>query len=553
MRQQELPKQKLDHYVKNSTAAAEAPVDALQASHAAGVQSERSLAAMKRVHTAGDALHELAARSAERATSKAPSPTLGPADGNGVPPALVPGGCPYPQGEAPPPLPPARTAGGAPQLIAPAPGTVPGGCPFPQDAVPPVGGPTARAMPPPAPRAHQRCRRQRRARRCRRARRVRRGGRRRRRQLTPEQVAAFQAAYMKALGEQRALLQAARAQQHAMRQQQAAAAAAAAAQQQQQGQPPPGQPQTPAQQQQAAAAAARPSYNSYSISTLFSYSNSTRPPRRRAWAATTKERYRPAAPSTPPSPPPPRAGGGGDGGGKARRRRRRRERRERRGRRRGGGRRVRRAQSARDELRARPLVTHPDTSQPSTSLMAVFPSKAESWLYVVMAGEYGAPWAMGVNSQGQAFGRLEFKAAMQQWVLLHVEATEWQTVRERARRPAPPPPRPPAAPASPAAAAPAPCSALPSPLPPPRPLPSSSLSGADAHPPSSDGPSVGRSFLPPLAEQRWICFPYLTAAPSCTLDLPSLMAEGGYTLDAAAAAELASRPAGGRPRSLRAA
>ena len=36
-------------------------------------------------------------------------------------------------------------------------------------------------------------------------------------------------------------------------------------------------------------------------------------------------------------------------------------------------------------------------------------------------------------------------------------------------------------------------------------------------------------------------------APSCTLDLPSLMAEGGYTLDAAAAAELASRPAAADP------
>ena len=58
---------------------------------------------------------------------------------------------------------------------------------------------------------------------------------------------------------------------------------------------------------------------------------------------------------------------------------------------------------------------------------------------------------------------------------------------------------------------------------------------------------MGASFLPPLAEQRWICFPYLTAAPSCTLDLPSLMAEGGYTLDAAAAAELASRPAAADP------
>ena len=221
---------------RSSDSGARAPVDALQASHAAGVQSERSLAAMKRVHTAGDALHELAARSAERATSKAPSPTLGPADGNGVPPALVPGGCPYPQGEAPPPLPPARTAGGAPAIaIAPAPGTVPGGCPFPQDAVPPVGGPTARAMPPPAPRAPSNAAAANAAPAAAGApgasgaAAAGGGGTE---QLTPEQVAAFQAAYMKALGEQRALLQAARAQQHAMRQQQAAAAAAAAAQQQ---------------------------------------------------------------------------------------------------------------------------------------------------------------------------------------------------------------------------------------------------------------------------------------------------------------------------------
>ena len=468
---------------RSSDSGARAPVDALQASHAAGVQSERSLAAMKRVHTAGDALHELAARSAERATSKAPSPTLGPADGNGVPPALVPGGCPYPQGEAPPPLPPARTAGGAPAIaIAPAPGTVPGGCPFPQDAVPPVGGPTARAMPPPAPRAPTNAAAANAAPAAAGApgasgaAAAGGGGTE---QLTPEQVAAFQAAYMKALGEQRALLQAARAQQHAMRQQQAAAAAAAAAQQQQQGQQPPGQPQTPAQQQQAAAAAAH-ALQLQQLQHL--HALQLQQQHAAAQAARMGGNYQGAIPTGGAVDPAVAAaaalaggGGGGDGGGGKR------------GAGGGGGESggsdAGGGEGEDDEFEGRkvlatscahgPLVTHPDTSQPSTSLMAVFPSKAESWLYVVMAGEYGAPWAMGVNSQGQAFGRLEFKAAMQQWVLLHVEATEWQTVRERARRPAPPPPPPPP-PRRPPPPPPAPAP-LPSPLPPPPPLPSPSL------------------------------------------------------------------------------
>ena len=127
--------------------------------------------------------------------------------------------------------------------------------------------------------------------------------------------------------------------------------------------------------------------------------------------------------------------------------------------------------------------------------MAVFPSKAESWLYVVMAGEYGAPWAMGVNSQGQAFGRLEFKAAMQQWVLLHVEATEWQTVRERDRRRAAAAAAPPASPAA--------LPLLPRRSPPPHPaLPLPPLR-CRCTPSSPMAQAWGRSFLPPLAERRW--------------------------------------------------
>ena len=36
------------------------------------------------------------------------------------------------------------------------------------------------------------------------------------------------------------------------------------------------------------------------------------------------------------------------------------------------------------------------------------------------------------------------------------------------------------------------------------------------------------SLSPPKRDARWICFPYLAAPPPCTLDLPALMAEGGY-------------------------
>ena len=88
------------------------------------------------------------------------------------------------------------------------------------------------------------------------------------------------------------------------------------------------------------------------------------------------------------------------------------------------------------------------------------------------------PWAIGVNAEGQAYGRLEFKPKMQQWVLIRPTAADWQRL-ELGRL-----------------------------------LPSMASSWGSLHPPKSDA--------------RWICFPYLAAPPPCTLDLPALMAEGGF-------------------------
>ena len=104
------------------------------------------------------------------------------------------------------------------------------------------------------------------------------------------------------------------------------------------------------------------------------------------------------------------------------------------------------------------------------------------------------PWAIGVNAEGQAYGRLEFKPKMQQWVLIRPTAADWQRL-ELGRL-----------------------------------LPSMGSSWGSLHPPKSDA--------------RWICFPYLAAPPPCTLDLPALMAEGGFA-DAPLAA-----PAGPLPVSV---
>jgi len=45
-------------------------------------------------------------------------------------------------------------------------------------------------------------------------------------------------------------------------------------------------------------------------------------------------------------------------------------------------------------------------------------SSKETWLYVVMTGEFGMPWPVGINKAGILFGRLQFKAKMQQWALV---------------------------------------------------------------------------------------------------------------------------------------
>ena len=47
-----------------------------------------------------------------------------------------------------------------------------------------------------------------------------------------------------------------------------------------------------------------------------------------------------------------------------------------------------------------PLVTHPAMTQVSGMMASVFPSSNESWLYVTVAGEFGTPWAMGITATG---------------------------------------------------------------------------------------------------------------------------------------------------------
>lgn len=47
-------------------------------------------------------------------------------------------------------------------------------------------------------------------------------------------------------------------------------------------------------------------------------------------------------------------------------------------------------------------------------------------------------------------------------------------------------------------------------------------------------PSMMRTWgaiAPPKSDTRWICFPYLTSLPRCTMDLPSVLAERNYSLD----------------------
>lgn len=130
-----------------------------------------------------------------------------------------------------------------------------------------------------------------------------------------------------------------------------------------------------------------------------------------------------------------------------------------------------------------PLVTHPDMSARSGGMLAsVFPSSKESWLYVVVCGEFGVPWALGVNSAGTIYGRLQFKSKMQQWVLLHVEESEWQQI------------------------------------------PLEKVLSSMHH--------VWGEFNPPKSDGRWICFPYLCAEPASTLDLPTQLSSGKYSLTA---------------------
>ena len=115
---------------------------------------------------------------------------------------------------------------------------------------------------------------------------------------------------------------------------------------------------------------------------------------------------------------------------------------------------------------------HPDPQLLRSFAASRYPTPPESWLYVVTPSGFFTPWAIGINAEGQAYGRLVFKSKMQQWALVATTASEWQQLDL------------------------------------PRLLHRMVASWGSLH--------------PPRHEARWICFPYLTAAPPCTLDLPAL-------------------------------
>lgn len=128
-----------------------------------------------------------------------------------------------------------------------------------------------------------------------------------------------------------------------------------------------------------------------------------------------------------------------------------------------------------------PLVTHPNLSSASGMLVSVFPSSHESWLYVLMAGEFGVPFDIGMSAKGVIYGRLQFRAKMQQWALLRVEPSEWKAVCLE------------------------------------------TLIPATVH--------AWKLPMPPKGDARWICFPYLTKEPDSSLNLPHLLSIGCYPLD----------------------
>jgi len=133
-----------------------------------------------------------------------------------------------------------------------------------------------------------------------------------------------------------------------------------------------------------------------------------------------------------------------------------------------------------------PLVTHPECSMSASSLAAVFPTSNASWLYVVMAGEFGTPWPVGVTRTGVCCGRLHFKARMQQWVLLATPPAEWRNVHVEVV------------------------------------IALMLRTWGELRPAPTDA--------------RWICFPYLSELPRSVMDLPARYALGDIDLSAAAAA-----------------
>ena len=123
-----------------------------------------------------------------------------------------------------------------------------------------------------------------------------------------------------------------------------------------------------------------------------------------------------------------------------------------------------------------PLVTHPECSMPKSNLASVFQTSNESWLYVLMEGEFGAPWPMAITRSGVCCGRLYFKARMQQWALMATDASHWSMLDLK-----------------------------------------------------TVIPLMIRAWgelRPPTRESRWICFPYLSQLPPSVVDLSARFALG---------------------------
>ncbi len=144
-----------------------------------------------------------------------------------------------------------------------------------------------------------------------------------------------------------------------------------------------------------------------------------------------------------------------------------------------------------------PLVTHPRHSgageSSSAMLASVFPSLQERWLYVILASEFGVPFAMGLTEAGCAYGRLEFDVTMQQWALKHTDPQVWASIN------------------------------------------------LDKLLPALYFRWRGTA-APPLSDSRWVCFPYLGSPPESTLDLQAAIDSSARPLTSVGSDHILAQP-----------